>query len=466
MRSLQSNWRGRNGAGNVCVGIGYRKMGTMSSGPRRFEDDLANRSGTGDLLLPERARLLYIGPPKTGTTSVQRAASAQRRALLDSGVRYPGTRVNHRREFGAFLGFSVNKSDRSAPIAPDLLDVEKTGVPDYSVWESLKSEIDAEDGRRIWLTHECVSQANDESAKRVVDELDTGELHVAITLRPLTAILPSWWTQLVQEDGLAETFDEWIDRIFGRTPDHPMPDRFNRAYDHGELVTRWARLVGPDNVTVVIGDTANPSFLTDAFEKMLGVPDGLLRLSAPANRSLTAVEAELFRALNEQIRDTNVGWKTYKSMAWRGARDIGSRRRKPPADEPKVRLPEWAANRARQHGAAHSERIRAAGVRVVGDLNSLHAEAPTAETRDVTDIPVSVAATALADALIAGQKLRKSTPAGAGRKATESNKTAAPQKQISKRPAASETYTTRELSRALATRLIHKMKTGRSKPIK
>ncbi|MCW2746978.1 MAG: hypothetical protein JWP10_120, partial [Nocardioidaceae bacterium] len=54
--------------------------------------------------LPERARLLHIGLPKTGTTALQAAASASRPLLLDHGVRYPGKNYNHRFESSGLLG--------------------------------------------------------------------------------------------------------------------------------------------------------------------------------------------------------------------------------------------------------------------------------------------------------------------------------------------------------------------------
>src|SRR5699024_7178771 len=72
---------------------------------------------TGDsLLLPERARLLHIGPMKTGTTSLQSAASKLRARLLAHGVRYPGVTMNHRRAVGAFMNKAVSPERRSGAV--------------------------------------------------------------------------------------------------------------------------------------------------------------------------------------------------------------------------------------------------------------------------------------------------------------------------------------------------------------
>jgi hypothetical protein len=61
------------------------------------------------LLVPEGTRLLHIGPPKTATTTVQRALNAARDDLLAQGVRYVGQR---RRQARALAG-SVTLAMRS-----------------------------------------------------------------------------------------------------------------------------------------------------------------------------------------------------------------------------------------------------------------------------------------------------------------------------------------------------------------
>src|SRR5699024_8426563 len=135
---------------------------------------------SGDLptTLPERSRLLYIGPMKTGTSALQTAARDRRQTLLDHGVRYPGSRLNHRTELGALLGISTMTRRRTGPLGPESFD--SSGIPDMSRWESLRDELDAETERRILVTHEFVSQADDTASQRVIDALGSQRLHVAI----------------------------------------------------------------------------------------------------------------------------------------------------------------------------------------------------------------------------------------------------------------------------------------------
>src|SRR4051794_10760861 len=147
---------------------------------------------------------------KTGTTSVQAAASTRREKLLAHGARYPGRRFNHRRQLGALMGWSVDTWRRSGELRPDLLDVDTAGVPPRREWDTLKAEIEADQERRIFLTHEFVSQADDATARKVVDEIG-GPVHVCLTVRSPGRIVPSLWSQSVTDDAQTEPFGTWID---------------------------------------------------------------------------------------------------------------------------------------------------------------------------------------------------------------------------------------------------------------
>ncbi len=356
------------------------------------------------LLLPPRTRLLHIGPMKTGTTSVQAAASSRRRTLLAHGVRYPGKHFNHRRPLGALMGWSVDTWKRTGTLRPDLLDIDRAGIPPRREWNALAAEIDADPDRRIFLTHEFVSQADDATARRVVEAIG-GCVHVCITLRAPGRIVPSLWTQSITDDAQTETFGEWISRFYGADGTQPLPARYQRAYDHGQLVSRWAGLVGSGNLTVVVVDESEPRLLTSTFEDLLGLPAETLdwRLS---NRSLTAVDAELFRHVNLLLRDRRADWATFYSLIWKGAVRLGPSRRTSGPDELRVRLPPWAARRAAEDGRRFAEEIQRSGVRVVGELDRLAAEPSAAEWTDIAQVPVEIAADAVAAAVLAGQEQR------------------------------------------------------------
>lgn len=429
-------------------------------------------SDKNDLLLPEGTRLLHIGPMKTGTTSLQRSARHNRRKMLEHGVRYPGKSVNHRVQLGALLGFSAYFHLRAGRIRTDLLDVDESGVPPLAEWENLRAEIDANESNRVFISHEYLSQIDDVGAKRLIEELDPRRVHVVITLRSPGIIAPSLWAQGIKDDGQTLTLSDWLNRVYGDDP-QAMSANFRRAYDHGQLVERWAGFVGAENVTVVIVDEKRPNFLTDTFEALLGLPAGLLRRNdgnTPlSNRSMTAIEAELFRQVNVILQDEEIDWFTYHKLGRLGAMGRLVNRRLPPADESPVRLPQWAADRAQRDGAEFAEHIERVGARVVGDLTKLTAPPKVgAEPVSLDSLPFDIGVQSVVGALAAGQRQKdvSDKKIANAKKATTSNRTVTTKKAPGKRPRASEAYTTRELSRALVSRLKHKVKTGRSKPVK
>ena len=360
-----------------------------------------------ELILPEGARLLHIGPMKTGTTALQAAARRQRRKLLDHGLRYPGKGLNHRAPIGALFGWNVHQAQRDGPLNAKA-GPHTGGVPPQEKWDQLKAEIDAESARRVLVTHELISRATTRQARQLVDELDPDRVHVAITLRAPAAILPSLWVQRLKAAGETQPLDDWVAQIYGENLGQKMPKGFHRGHDQAELVARWADIVGPEKVTVVVADKTRPSLLTDTFESLLGLPAGELAHDPTdqhsVNRSLTAVEAELFRRLNITLRDEGVNWNTYQKLDRNGAIRRLLDQRHPPDEEPRLRLPTWAAKAARQDGEQFARCIRQSGVRVVGDLDNLHVEPPATEQANVDQLPIDIGVDALAGALIAGQK--------------------------------------------------------------
>lgn len=342
---------------------------------------------------------------KTGTTALQTAASERRATLLDHGVRYPGTRMNHRSELGALIGFSTVIRERSGPLGPD--NADQGGIPDKSRWDALKAEIDEETNRRVLVTHEFVSQADDVTSQRVIDELAPERLHVAITVRAPTAILPSFWSQNVKNAAEAEPFDSWLRRLYDPGAGNSLPAGFLRGYDQGELVERWTRLLGPENVTVIVVDRTQPGLLTDTFETLLDLPNGTLEHAQDANRALSAAEAEVFHQLNRNLHENGVDWRTYHDLVTKGAVMRGVLDRAPEAAEPRLRLPEWADEAGQADGKRFAERIRESGARVVGNLDSLGEASTSRAETDNTTVPVDIAVHALTGALLGGQRAQQ-----------------------------------------------------------
>lgn len=340
------------------------------------------------LLLPERARLFHIGPPKTGTTTVQFAAQAVRGEMLDHGVLYPGTKRSHRAAVAAFMGigFGWREGDDRAGKPPAI-----------SHWNSLMDEIEAETQRRVWFGHECAAVSDDALVARWREAVGD-RLHVLITLRAFSRMLPSMWQENLKLNGHRAPFDRWLG--FAMDGDTSTGKTLRKRHDHGALVERWARVLGPENVTVVALDPDDHDFVLNSFEGLLGLPEGLLTAAQVpdrgANRSMSTAEIELVRKLNVYTRKHGLGWDEHAWLVYGGAVDRLLQAREPGPDEHRLALPEWAADWAHGEEERYAERIDASGVRVLGDLSHLVApvrprNSEAEDHRGVTTVPLEVA---------------------------------------------------------------------------
>ncbi len=175
------------------------------------------------LALPEGTRLLHIGPPKTGTSSLQAAFHQNRPATLDQGVRYAGSSRHSGSAVLAVTGRPSFGRDQ--------------GPPSMRKWDTLLRGVRNAREPRVLISSEFFADAEPPAIKRIVDDLDRDRLHVVVTLRPLDRIIPSQWQQYVQSN-LKTGWDRWLDGILrqqaGQTP------TFWRRLRHDRLVERWA----------------------------------------------------------------------------------------------------------------------------------------------------------------------------------------------------------------------------------
>lgn len=391
-------------------------------------------------------RLLHIGPMKTGTTSLQRALAGQRKALLRHGVRYPGKAFNHRRPIGAFLGLRVLKQNRTGAVGRAAAKLETDpSIPKMRAWKRLLRETKREKSRRVVISHELAADAPDASARRLIEALGRNT-HVVVTLRSSESVLPSLWAQLLKS-GLDVPLDTWAQQLLDNDP--AVPERTRRQFDHAGLVERWSSIIGPENLTVIVADDSQPAHLTQAFETLLGLPEGFLTDfpsdGFSSNRSLRLAEAELVLQLNTMCKDLGVDWGTYIRLVQAGAVRRLRKVRVPKSDEARVQLPSWARERCHELGADAAHRIASAGVNVIGDLNALarpqtldrHVEA------ELTDVPVDVAIEALRGMLLGA--VNNDTVIG-----SDMNRLEPAQR-------AESLFSTRELAVALKNKTLHKI---------
>ncbi len=321
--------------------------------------------------LPEGSRLFHIGPPKTGTTGLQSVAAQLRPELLAHGVRYPGRTRNHRLAVAAFLGRPTGWTEA---------DGRQPGAPAMRHWYELLGELEADRQRRSWFGHEYAAQAEPETVSRFSNQLGPS-LQVVITLRSFARMLPSMWQEHLKAGGSRGSFEPYLRSMLRRRRPRDLARR--ARHDHAALVARWAAVVGPERVSVVILDSNNHQFVYRAFEGMLGLPPGLLASSpsaAVANRSLSVPEAELLRRLNQATRANGMSWNKQERWVVQGA--VARMLAFPVAAEP-LHLPDWARKLANAESIRNAEEIDAMGVRVIGDLANL--AQPASVPDEVTD---------------------------------------------------------------------------------
>jgi hypothetical protein len=283
------------------------------------------------VLLEPGTRLLHIGPHKTGTTAIQGALHLARERLAAEGVVYPG---QGRQPLWPILAVTGQPALLGGP------------RPEISYWDSLVRDVRAAGDQRVVLSSEFFAEADDATARRVIADLGGARVHVVVTLRSLTRILPSQWQQYLQ-NGFHFRYLEWLEGILSEPPRTPTPG-FWRRHRHDALVTRWAAENGPENLTVIVLDESDRLMLLRVFESMLGLPPGFLVPEERAvNRSLTAAEAELVRLLNSEF--SRRGWphRDYARFMRYGAVEHMKDARRPSPDEPKIatRPGPWPAPR-------------------------------------------------------------------------------------------------------------------------
>ena len=336
------------------------------------------------LLLPEGARLLHIGPAKTGTTTLQHAFHANRKAVAAHGVHYAGG----------------STQPRSAAAAVVLGRRIAGHTPGLEAWPKLVAEVADATAERVVISSETFARADDDRAAAVVDAFGRDRTHVVITMRPLADMLPSSWQQYVQT-GSTTGYVEWLDEMLG-SPDtvHGPQPEFWRKTRIDVLARRWGALVGPERVTVLSLAAAPRDFVLRTFERLTGLPEGLLVPGAASgNASLPYAVVEVLRRFNAtfgQLEGAN--GDVHAGLVEFGA--VRRMREHPEllgADDP-IEVPRWAAERSAEIVQEMLDGIREAGVRTIGDLDALRS--PSRPTVPAVLPPSTVSTDAAAGLLV------------------------------------------------------------------
>lgn len=308
--------------------------------------------------------IVHIGVHKTGTTALQAALADARGDLSEHGVRYPGRRQAHHAAaisvIGKTWGWSGKGGERK----------------DLANFDRLSRQVAAHQGRVI-VSSEHWCESPDDVAQQTVAALGAERVQVVVTLRNVGSLLSSSYQQYLKY-GLRARYEPWLENLFAKDDGSRMSPSFWLRNHHDVVVERWARAVGPQNVTAIILENVDRAAMFIAFAQLLGVPDEILtsRMELTSNRSMTAQEAELLRRVNVGVKD-DLDWTQYERLVRYGVARTIVEARDPLPSEPRLVTPDWALDAAAERGSAAAARIAGLGVNVVGDLQALAARIPS-----------------------------------------------------------------------------------------
>jgi hypothetical protein len=272
-------------------------------------------------------------------------------------------------------------------------------------WHELVAALREQGPERKIYSSEYLADATDDQVARIVDAIGPEDLYVVITLRPLVDLVPSQYQQYLQ-GGLTADYESWLEVTFNEPPFTGPTPWFWQRHRHDALVQRWARVLGPDRVIVVVSDGRDFSAVPEVFEQLLELTKGTLTSKkVRPNRSLTWTEAEVMRRFNVHAHDAGIVDSKYQFLTKFAADHV--KERVPQPGEGRIVTPDWAAKQADELGADFVAAIQDSGVRVIGDLQLL---CPGAETGQWTGPPattdVEVAARFAAGFVLAERQLR------------------------------------------------------------
>jgi len=312
-----------------------------------------------DQLLPPGARLVHIGPHKTGSTAIQVAMKEVRDQLPQHGAWMPSGPYR-RRAAGWGLGLAGKPAGLERPSA--------------DLWDELVTEVDSAGDLRACISNEDFGRATPEQVARIVEDLGGDRVHVVAVARRLDRYLPSQWQERVKASE-TRTFDAWLRVVLHG--DESSWDHRNvwGAHDVEALVERWLNVVPPERFTLIVSDDSDHDFIPRSFEQLLGLPSGLLRpVSDRSNRSLNVVEAELLRQINAVVVPLGLRGPRYRKLVRDG---VTNALLDAPGSVPgaRVPLPEWALDEIRELSDRRADAVASLGVQVLGDPDRLRVPA-------------------------------------------------------------------------------------------
>jgi hypothetical protein len=301
---------------------------------------------------PRRLVFLHVGPPKTGTTYLQELLWRNRRRLAAADVTYPGSRrIDHYHAALDLRGIAFGGYD----------DPETVGA-----WERLVQRATTVRTSRSVISHELLAGADEPQIARVAGDFADHELHVVYFARDLARQLPALWQESLK-NRRTRSYRRFLRRAL--SVDERLGTGPLRAQDAASALGRWSAAVPPDRIHVVTVPPAGAPVdtLWRRFCRVIDIsPEGFDVHVARANRSLSAVDAEMLRQLNARL-PPDLPWPVYERIV----KERFTRRADTGSPGERLLVP----TRYREAVIARADQTRSdlasAGYRIIGDLEDL-----------------------------------------------------------------------------------------------
>ena len=327
---------------------------------------------------------LHVGFHKTGTTAIQESLFANSQVLEKLALNYVtgGGKATHKAAW-ALSGRTWGWKKRGGSKTP------------ISEWEKALRKIKFSKKSSL-LSSEFFSELTDKQLARLSKDLRGLNVQIIFTLRPLSKILPSSYQQHLKY-GLKASYGEWLVDIFAEPNKSKLTPSFWKRHNHVKVIEKWVKVFGNSNIHLVIVDEDKPEQLYRSFEEILNIPNQTLTSvkSVGSNRSLSYAEISLLLAINKAF-PAERSWADYELFIRKSAIGHLTNELKLTSADEKLLTPQWAIEKTTGLANESVAGIRAAGIKVYGDLkNLLSVEIPIGVNKEISEIPLATATSAL-----------------------------------------------------------------------
>ena len=323
--------------------------------------------------MSEKRLIIHPGFHKSGTTALQESFALNRPLLRENGIFYPpiGSKAHHRVAW-ALTQRPWGWNRRGGERTPE------------KYWDRMASRINGAKEETVILSSEFFSEIDSERIRKIRSEIKGRDIQILFTLRPLAKLLPSSYQQYLKY-GITIEYEDWLHAILDKPGESKVSPTFWKRHSHGKVVARWVDIFGKSNVTLLIVNEAQPTFLFDEINKFLNLPTGSLN-AAPSgsNRSLTMEEISLLLELNRQFPKERV-WDEYEVFVRAGYIRHLTDHVPPAADKARLLTPQWAVDKANELGKVIQKELLGTGVKIIGDVDSLGNSVVPIGTSSYTD---------------------------------------------------------------------------------